>query len=136
MNARTIHPRSISLAPLIAAALAMPAAAGAADNAQEVSTAVDQEWITLTGTVASVAGDSFTLNYGDKDIVVEMDDYDWFSENAIEQGESVTVAGRMDNDFFESQKIEASSVYVDLERDSCCAICRLPGGRRPCELAR
>lgn len=110
MNALATHARSMSIASIIAAAVAMPAAAG---DAQEVSNAVDREWITLTGKVASVASDSFRLDYGNEDIVVEMDDYDWFNENAIKTGESVTVTGRMDNDFFESRKVEASSVYVD-----------------------
>lgn len=110
MKTRAPHLRSTSLAALIAAAVALPAAAG---DSKEVSKATDQEWLTLTGTVASVSGETFTLDYGDDDITVEMDDQDWLDENRLRKGDFVTVAGRMDNDFFESKKIEASSVYVD-----------------------
>lgn len=91
-------------------ATALPAAAG---DRQEVKSAVEGELLTLTGKVASVSGDRFTLDYGENDIVVEMDDYDWFNENAVARGDKVTVTGRMDKDFHEARKIEASSVYVD-----------------------
>lgn len=111
MNSMLSKTRLISLSAIAAAVTAaMPVSA---NDASEVANATDREWITLTGKVASVATNSFTLDYGQNDIMVEMDDYDWFNENAVKKGESVTVTGRMDNDFFESRKIEASTVYVD-----------------------
>jgi hypothetical protein len=43
-----------------------------------------------------------------------MDDWDWYAEgkNLID-GDKVTVYGRIDDDFFETTSIEASSVYVE-----------------------
>lgn len=98
-------------AAAVLASVALPA--GARDDKQDVTAAADREWLTLTGKVSSVAGDQFTLDYGRDDIVVEMDDYDWYNENALVVGDSVTVSGRMDKDFFDTRSIEARSVYVD-----------------------
>lgn len=55
----------------------------------------------------------FVLDYGAKTIPVEMDDYDWYKENVLAVGDQVSVVGRMDDDFFQNRRIEASSVYVD-----------------------
>lgn len=93
--------------------LAPMALSAATDERQEVKQASDGELITLTGKVVSASGDRFTLDYGQRDITVEMDDYDGFTENALLSGDKVTVTGRMDQDFHEARKIEASSVYVD-----------------------
>jgi uncharacterized protein YdeI (BOF family) len=96
----------------IAAGL-MAAAGSTPASAQEVSSSYDGEWLSVSGTVDSVSGDAFMLDYGDKTIPVEMDDYDWYSENPLVVGDQVTVTGRMDDDFFQSRRIEASSLYVD-----------------------
>lgn len=92
---------------LIAAAVAMPV------SAQEVTSAYNGEWLSVSGTVKSVTGKMFILDYGNNTIPVEMDDYDWYSENPVVAGDKVTVTGRMDDDFFQSRRIEARSVYVD-----------------------
>lgn len=81
-------------------------------NAPNLSALDDGEWINLTGTVKSVAGDEFTLNYGENGIIVEMDDFDIYNENMLLPDDEVTVSGRMDEDFFNLKSIEASSVYV------------------------
>lgn len=74
----------------------------------------DGEWLTLSGKVASVSGEQFRMSVGDKEIAVELDDYDWGREsNALRVGDRVTVSGAMDKDFLEKRKIEASSVYID-----------------------
>ena len=98
---------SLVLAASIAALAAAPAAA------QTPATASDGEWLSLSGTVETVSGEDFVLDYGQNSITVEMDDYDWYDENALVVGDEVTVTGRMDNDFLQSRRIEASSVYVD-----------------------
>lgn len=87
--------------------------AHAATDAEKIAGAFDGEWLSVTGKVVSLAGEEFTLDYGASNIVVEMDDYDWYNENVMLPGDRVTVTGRMDNDFYENRKIEASSVYVD-----------------------
>lgn len=81
--------------------------------AQVPANTPDGEWLTLAGTVESVAGDDFVLDYGSNSITVEMDDYDWYDENALLEGDEVKVTGRIDDDFLQSRRLEASSVYVD-----------------------
>jgi uncharacterized protein YdeI (BOF family) len=92
------------------AAFALAAAAPAA--AQAPANTTDGEWLTLSGSVVSSDADSFLLDYGAKTITVEMDDYDWYADNPVLKGDRVTVTGRMDADFWEQRKIEASSVFV------------------------
>lgn len=108
---------SFILAGSAAVALAAPTTAQTADaphsDAEAAAAATDGEWLSLSGSVTSVAPDSFMLDYGAETISVEMDDYDWFRENAVAVGDEVVVTGRMDADFWENRKVEASSVYVD-----------------------
>ncbi|WP_019341439.1 NirD/YgiW/YdeI family stress tolerance protein [Stutzerimonas stutzeri] len=74
----------------------------------------DGTWISLNGTVESVKPDSFMLDYGKGSIIVEMDDWDWYSEGtALKAGDKVTVYGDVDDDIFEVTSIEANSVYVE-----------------------
>jgi uncharacterized protein YdeI (BOF family) len=88
------------------ASLAVPAVA------ETPSSTDNGEWLTLSGSVVSVGPERFVLDYGNGTIPVEMDDYDWFNENAVVAGDHVTVTGRMDADFWENKSIEANSVYV------------------------
>jgi uncharacterized protein YdeI (BOF family) len=70
-------------------------------------------WISLEGVVKDVSPDRFTLDYGAGRIIVEMDDGDRDADAyVLTAGDSVTVAGRIDNDFFQATTLEASSVYV------------------------
>ena len=103
-------PRSRNVFFATVAAIAFAAAPAAAQSPANTS---NGEWLSLSGTVESVSGEDFVLDYGKSDITVEMDDYDWYNENALVVGDEVTVTGRMDNDFLHSRRIEASSVYVD-----------------------
>ncbi len=74
----------------------------------------DDSWISISGTVDSVSPDSFILNYGDGVIKVEMDDGDRDADAyKLVAGDKVTVNGMIDDDFYETTKIEASSVYVE-----------------------
>ncbi len=74
----------------------------------------DNTWISISGTVESVMPDAFTLDYGDGIITVEMDDGDRDADGyKLMKGDKVTVSGMIDDDFYESTTIEASSVYVD-----------------------
>lgn len=74
----------------------------------------DNTWISIDGTVEDVSPDSFTLDYGQGDITVEMDDSDRDAEGyKLMKGDRVTVAGVIDDDFYETAKIEAASVYVE-----------------------
>lgn len=74
----------------------------------------DDTWITIDGTVESVARDSFVLDYGPNVITVEMDDGDRDADGyKLAKGDKVRVSGMIDDDFFETTTIEASSVYVE-----------------------
>lgn len=93
-----------------AAALAMAATPALAQTPTRTD---DGEWLTLSGTVESVSGDMFMLDYGSNSLPVEMDDFDWFNDNVVMPGDEVTVTGRMDDDFLQTRRIEASTVYID-----------------------
>lgn len=83
-------------------------------QAQDPAAQPDSTWISLTGTVTSVDSDSFKLDYGDGMITVEVDDWDSFGDAyTLADGDKVTVYGEVDNDFYESSKLEADSVYVE-----------------------
>lgn len=74
----------------------------------------DETWIDLSGTVVAPDADSFTLDYGQGVVVVEMDDWDNYGDAyGLIDGDKVTVYGRVDDDLFERATIEASSVYVE-----------------------
>ena len=104
-------PNRIRTAFIASATLIAFAAAPA--GAQTPAAAQDGEWVSLSGTVETVSGEDFVLDYGPNAITVEMDDYDWYNENALLAGDQVTVTGRIDNDFLQSRRLEASRVYVD-----------------------
>ncbi len=74
----------------------------------------DDAWISIGGKVEEVAEDAFTLNYGMGLITVEMDDADRDADAYdLVRGDTVSVLGVIDRDFFENTKIEADSVYVE-----------------------
>jgi uncharacterized protein YdeI (BOF family) len=94
---------------LISAFLAAPAAAE--ENPYAMA---DNAWISMSGEVESVDPDEFVLDYGDGSVIVEMDDGDRDADAyKLMKGDDVTVSGLVDDDFFETTTIEASSVYVD-----------------------
>ncbi|HKL48626.1 MAG TPA: hypothetical protein VJ882_03130 [Desulfuromonadales bacterium] len=71
-------------------------------------------WISISGTVEDVQKDSFSLDYGDGLILVEMDDGDRDADAyKLMAGDKVTVNGMVDNDLFEKASIEAGSIYVE-----------------------
>lgn len=89
---------------------------GAAGAAQAINPYAqpDEAWISMSGTIGSVSVDTFTLDYGDGSIFVEMDDGDRDADGyQLIPGDKVTVTGRIDDDLFESTTIEASSVYLE-----------------------
>jgi uncharacterized protein YdeI (BOF family) len=74
----------------------------------------DNTWITINGTVEAVTPDRFVLDYGDASVIVEFDDGDRDADAyQLLAGDKVTVSGRIDDDFLETTKIEAASVYVE-----------------------
>ena len=90
--------------------LTMAATTAAKDDPYQQA---DNTWISISGTISSVAPDAFVLDYGESTITVEMDDGDRDADAyKLLEGDKVTVNGMVDDDLFETTTIEASSVYV------------------------
>ncbi|MYL24315.1 NirD/YgiW/YdeI family stress tolerance protein [Halomonas alkaliantarctica] len=91
-----------------AAAISLPMSAMA-----QVEGKPDGTWASLSGKVASHTPESFVLDYGEGTITVETDDWDSLGDGwAINEGDQVTVYGKIDDGFYQDKRIEASSVYV------------------------
>lgn len=81
--------------------------------AQDPMEKLESGWLSISGKVISAGPNSFRLDYGKGDILVEMDDWDLRREGAeLSGGEEVTVIGRIDNELYQTKTIEASAVYV------------------------
>ncbi|MDZ7752979.1 MAG: hypothetical protein U5S82_15310 [Gammaproteobacteria bacterium] len=100
-----------SMAGLLLAALtAGPAAAEKAKPYEKP----EDTWISISGTVDAVSSDTFTLDYGQGNITVEMDDGDRDADAyKLIKGDKVRVSGMIDDDLFETRTLEAASVYVE-----------------------
>lgn len=85
---------------------------GAAAEKEKLREAGDGEWISLSGTVKSTAGDGFTLRYGRYGITIEIDDPARYGQIDIRPGDKVNVSGTMDKNFLRNRSIEASSIHV------------------------
>lgn len=73
----------------------------------------DGEVVVLSGKVKSVSPDSFKMEVNNETIFVEMDDWDADADGyKLVKGDKVVVTGRVDKDFLEKKKVEASTVYV------------------------
>ncbi len=97
--------------PVLLLTMAFGATSVAAQG-DEVAATFDEEWIMLSGKVEAVLATSFMLDYGEDDITVELDKFDWDVERSVMQGEWVTVTGRLDRNLFDNRSIEAATVYV------------------------
>ncbi|HJL18499.1 MAG TPA: hypothetical protein RMH99_22760 [Sandaracinaceae bacterium LLY-WYZ-13_1] len=83
------------------------------DDEVEAEVLPDGSWVSLTGTIVTATDESFVLDYGEGAITVEMDDWDSIGDAAgLLPNDDVVVYGYIDDDFFETRTIEASSVYV------------------------
>lgn len=99
---------------VLACALAAVTTHAATAQAQKPYLQPDDTWMSLSGRVAAVSADAFMLDYGDGLVTVEMDDGDRDADGyKLLEGDRVTVNGVIDDDFFETTTIEASSVYVE-----------------------
>lgn len=93
----------------------------------------DDSWISISGTVVTPNEDSFTLDYGEGIIQVEMDDWDTYGDKQevtvetgmvdynplddlgyqqIDRGDRVSVTGGFDHDFLEGRIFEAETVIT------------------------
>ncbi len=71
--------------------------------------------ITVTGSVGEIRDNEFDLIYGSEKITVELGNYGWSNAAAdyLKNGESITVRGYMDNDFFEGQELDAFNITLN-----------------------
>jgi len=106
---------------IAASALAVAALLAGVANAETTGEAAtspyakpNESWISISGIVKAVSANAFVLDYGEGTITVEMDDGDRDADAyQLIHGDKVTVNGRIDDDFFQTTTIEASSVYVE-----------------------
>ena len=78
-----------------------------------VSTSVDGDWIRLDGTIVSSTPSNFVVDFGADTVTVEVDDWDIYADGtALIPGDRVSVSGRVDENLYSSDTIEASAVYV------------------------
>lgn len=98
----------------VASIIINPAMAQDNDDTPNPYLMPNESWISISGTAVAPGADSFTLDYGEGTVLVEMDDWDWYGDAAgILDGDKVTVYGEVDDDLYETTSIEASSVYVE-----------------------
>ncbi|MGE3333866.1 MAG: hypothetical protein AB7I36_09495 [Rhodospirillaceae bacterium] len=97
--------------PILFAAMSLAVAGYAQDR---VSDAPSDSEISLSGKVAAIEQDSFTLDYGAGRVSIDLEDgLEWFPPGTpgLTIGEPVTVNGRIDDTTFTSREIEATSIY-------------------------
>lgn len=88
------------------------AAAGAV-SATPLAAAREGSWINISGRVVSTLPSSFLLDHGRGQLVVEMDDWDWYQEGQLlKPGDEVVVTGRVDKELPGENTLEARSVYA------------------------
>lgn len=70
------------------------------------------DWISLTGTIASISGDRLALAAGDGEIEVTLSGLGAADTTMLRPGDRVGVTGRMDGSVFTDRRIAADSLYV------------------------
>lgn len=74
----------------------------------------DESYVSISGTVVDSEEDEFSLDYGQGQISVEMDDWEWQNdEMEVLPGDQVTVYGRVEKHLFVDASIEADSVFIE-----------------------
>lgn len=74
----------------------------------------DGNYVALSGSVVSVADEEFVLDYGEGNVIVEMENWDWYRdlETRLQPGQEVSLSGQIDDDLFEGREVKAQTVYV------------------------
>jgi uncharacterized protein YdeI (BOF family) len=74
----------------------------------------DDSWMSISGTVIDSEDDEFTLDYGNGQISVETDDWQWRgADMPLLPGDEVTVYGQVEQHLFVDASIEADSIFVE-----------------------
>ncbi len=98
------------LALALASALASPLSFAQAPNEQN-----HNSWISISGQVTNPTDEGFTLNYGEGQIRVDMNDAEWYApQGPFQSGATVSVYGEVNRDD-STAEIVANSVFVESE---------------------
>lgn len=82
--------------------------------AQDLDEKADESWISISGWAISADEDSFVLDYGKNTVVVDVNNWGWYTDNfEVVDGNKVTVYGEVDDDLYETTTIDANSIYVE-----------------------
>ncbi len=82
--------------------------------AQDPDAKANNAWISISGWAISADENSFVLDYGKNTVVVELNDWQWYSDNYDRVEDfRITVYGKVDDDLYETMTIDAQSVYVE-----------------------
>ncbi|WP_218352507.1 NirD/YgiW/YdeI family stress tolerance protein [Alteromonas lipotrueiana] len=105
------------LSTAIAGALFSAQAVATSDNNAsynpQPSSMIENTWLTLSGEIVKTDSDSFVINSGDNKVNVEFDDGDSDGDARVfEQGDRVTVSGKVDKDLITQTALDAQSVFV------------------------
>lgn len=74
----------------------------------------ENSWISISGQVTNPTEDGFTLNYGEGEIPVNINDAPWYDiKGPFAEGARVSVYGEIDQDESAETSIEANSVFVE-----------------------
>ncbi|MCW8195840.1 NirD/YgiW/YdeI family stress tolerance protein [Proteobacteria bacterium 005FR1] len=70
--------------------------------------------VILSGTIESIEGEGFILDYGEDKVSVNLEDWEWADQigQRLSEGQQVTVSGTVDKGLFERREIEADNIYV------------------------
>lgn len=114
---RAFAPRRTASALAALAVITLPLAACTEPETVEpaIRTAppLDGDWITIDGRVVSAGPEAFVVDYGTDQITVEVDGWGFYRQGAaLLPGDRVIVSGRVDENLFAADTIEARSVYV------------------------
>ncbi|SDS11056.1 hypothetical protein SAMN05216421_0925 [Halopseudomonas xinjiangensis] len=98
------------LALALASALVSPLSYAQAPHEQS-----HNSWVSISGQITNPTEEGFTLNYGEGQIRVDMNDADWYApQGPFQEGATVSVYGEV-NQADSAAEIVANSVFVESE---------------------
>jgi len=74
----------------------------------------DSSWATFSGSITDTEQNFFTLDYGNGEITVSLNELDNNKAYSFKEGHTVTVTGQIDKTFFDNAILNASTVYIDV----------------------
>jgi len=104
---------SMSIASILAAGF-MSSASAAETDSKFLKGMEDDTYLTFTGSVAETREDEIDLMVGKDTVTVEVDDeIRDGGAYSLAEGDSITVTGYVNDEFFDGKEVEANAIYVD-----------------------